>query len=217
MAKRRVKAQEHERLDDATISRVIGLLEQENPITKKDACKILNIRYNTSRLNNIIDEFKTKQEFAKKRFAQNRNKPVTPLEVKEIVLDYLKGESVSEISKSMFRSVGAVNRVLDKYNIPRRKPSKGSYKHPELIPDEAISKTFEPGELVWAARYNCVAEVIYRKGSEQDPVYSLWIFGRHNERAFQPWWELGKLSILEELGIKTHEISITDRLTLEYR
>jgi len=217
MAKRKVKAQEHERLDDATISRVIGLLEQDNPITKKDACKILNIRYNTTRLNNIIQEFQDREAFAKKRYAQNRGKPVTTYEIKEIVLDYLKGVSVSEIGKSLFRSTGTINRVLDQYNVPRRKPGKGSYREPELIPDEAVSETFDVGELVWSARYNTVAEIRGITKGVAGPVYSIWIFGKYNERGYQPWWELGKLDILKELNITTTDISVTDRIQLEYR
>ena len=56
MAKRGVKKQDHERLDDATIGRVVSLLGAEKPITKKAACETLNISYNTARLKKIIDE-----------------------------------------------------------------------------------------------------------------------------------------------------------------
>ena len=53
MPKKRTKAQEHEKLTEANISHVIKLLEAENPITKKEACDILNITYNTTRLISI--------------------------------------------------------------------------------------------------------------------------------------------------------------------
>ena len=53
---RGVKKKSHEKLDSGNIQRVIDLLEQEEPITKKEACEMLNIRYNTTRLQRIIDE-----------------------------------------------------------------------------------------------------------------------------------------------------------------
>ena len=54
----RTKKKDYEKLTDANIKHVIELLEAEKPITKKEACGILNISYNTTRLNNIIQEYK---------------------------------------------------------------------------------------------------------------------------------------------------------------
>ena len=39
-----VKKKAHENLTDESISKVISLLRQDSPITKKEACEILNIR-----------------------------------------------------------------------------------------------------------------------------------------------------------------------------
>ena len=52
MAGRGVKAKSHEKLDDANVQRVIELLGGDEPITKKEVCEILNIRYNTTRSEN---------------------------------------------------------------------------------------------------------------------------------------------------------------------
>jgi transposase len=220
MAKKRIKTQDHEKLDDANLKRVIALLEDEkSPITKKEACRLLNITYNTSRLNRIIEDFKSKAEYAKKRREQNRGKAFSDYEVKEIVLEYLKGVSKKQIADALFRSVASVDNILDRYHIPKRASNKsGTYHHPELIPDEALSTDYSPGELVWSARYNCVAEVIklIQEHPEHGKVYSLWIFGRHNERGCQPWYELGKMPILEQLGITKSDVSLTDRLQMEY-
>ena len=79
MARRGVKKKEHERLDDTTVGRVVSLLEQDSPITKKAACEILNISYNTTRLNRIIEEYKERIEFNKKRRAALRGKPSAQL------------------------------------------------------------------------------------------------------------------------------------------
>ena len=39
-----------ENLSRDNVAKVHALLSEENPITKKEACGILNIRYNTTRL-----------------------------------------------------------------------------------------------------------------------------------------------------------------------
>ncbi len=57
MAARGVKAKSHEKLDSTNVQKVIDLLGGDEPITKKEACEILNIRYNTTRLQRIIGEY----------------------------------------------------------------------------------------------------------------------------------------------------------------
>jgi hypothetical protein len=56
---------------------------------------------------------------------------------------------------------------------------------------------------VWSARYNCVAQIMHKvdDSAEHGKIYSIWVFGKHNEKAMQPWYELGKLDILKELGV----------------
>ena len=66
MPKRGVKKKDGEKLDDANIERVIGLLNQEKPITKKAACEALNISYNSTRLTRIIDEYHERKERRRK-------------------------------------------------------------------------------------------------------------------------------------------------------
>ena len=51
--KRGTKKKSYENLTDSNIKNVISLLEAEKPITKKEACDILNISYNTTRLNKL--------------------------------------------------------------------------------------------------------------------------------------------------------------------
>ena len=61
-----MRIKKHENLTKANIAKVIDLLEAEKPITKKEACSILNITYNTTRLGNIITEYKRDLEIAVK-------------------------------------------------------------------------------------------------------------------------------------------------------
>ena len=51
-----IRSKSGEKLSFDNIERVIQQLEQDNPVTKKEACEILNIRYNTTRLQKIIDD-----------------------------------------------------------------------------------------------------------------------------------------------------------------
>ena len=59
---RGVKKRSHEKLTDSNIQHVIWLLNAKSPITKKEACSILNISYNTTRLKTIIEEFVEKKK-----------------------------------------------------------------------------------------------------------------------------------------------------------
>ena len=67
-----IKAKSHERLEPANVSKVITLLDGDEGITKKEACEILNIRYNTTRLQRIIDDYNEVWEYKEKRRSQNR-------------------------------------------------------------------------------------------------------------------------------------------------
>lgn len=215
----KVKAKDYEKLDDASVSRVIKLLSSEKPITKKEACELLNISYNTSRLSKIIEEYKSKQDFIKRRKEQNRGKPISDFELKEIVVYYLTGHSKTEIASMLYRPVSTINNILKKYNVPERGNGKGDYHKPELIPDESISETFEIGELVWSARYNAVAEIVthFQTHPLHGNIYSIWVFGKHNQRALQPWYELGKLEIVKRLGVSVSDIQINSKIQMEYR
>lgn len=163
---------------------------------------MLNISYNTTRLNKIIDDYKNKLEFEETRKKQLRGKPFDISEIRYTILNYLKGDSLSALAKTQFRSVNKVKEVLEKYKIPERDTS-NDYWHPTMIPDESIAENFENRELVWSARYNCVAQIMHTvdDSTEHGKIYSIWVFGKHNEKAMQPWYELGKLDILKELGV----------------
>ena len=216
MARRGIRKKEDERLDDATVGRVVSLLEQENPITKKAACEILNISYNTARLSKIINEFKDRIEFTKKRLAANKGKPYNELEIKELVTDYLNGDSISTIANNLYRSVYSVKKKIEELNLPERTKN-STYQNPDLIPDEAVAENFEPGELVWSARYGAVAEIRGLKVVNYEPIYRIWVFGKHNEFAYQPWWELGKLDSVKKYGLTTDKFIKYEKPNFAYR
>ena len=78
------RIKKHENLTEANLQHVISLLRAEKPITKKEACSILNISYNTTRLNKLIEEHEETVRYRELRKAQNKGKGVTEAEKKSI-------------------------------------------------------------------------------------------------------------------------------------
>ena len=156
MAIRGIRKKAGEKLDEANLNRVSALLNQDNPITKKEACEMLNISYNTTRLSRILDEHNEVVSFREVRKSQNRGKKATTLEIKEAIESYLNGETVSDISKRLFRSTTFVKNILDRVGVPEKLP-KTKRKGPAYLPDECVSESFEEGEKVWSASYHAPA------------------------------------------------------------
>ena len=214
----RVKKKEHEKLTQENIRHVIELLSREKPITKKEACQILNITYNTTRLNSIIQDFEDKLNFRAKRKAQLKGKPASKDEIKSAIQSYLRGESVSEISQGMYRSAGFIRAILDRVGVPTRPVAIEERKGCAFLPDQCVAEEFTEGERVWSAFYHAPAIV----GKQyEDPMYeekyagkcysiyileeseSLNVGGYHGASIA---YDLGKLTHLEQHGIDTTKI-----------
>lgn len=123
-------------------------------ISKKEACEILNIAYNTTRLNKILTEYNEQKEYTAKRKKENRNKPFVDFEIAEVVTGYLRGDSITEIAKSIYRSAGSVKSLIERIGVPQRPASAEEKLGIDLIPDECRSEDFYPGEIVWSARHH---------------------------------------------------------------
>ena len=202
MAVRKTKMGDLEKLDDVNMARVIGLLEAEKPCSKKDACGMLNIAYNTTRLGTLIDKYKEKKAKEAERRAANRGKPASKDDIIYIVKDYLEGSPVSTIADRLYRSTNFVNNVLDKYDVPRR-ASSHDYFRPELIPEGAMRDRFKVGEVVYSARYDSIAKIEKESYQGNTWVYRIWLLAeRWCQYAYQPAEELASLTALEEIGAK---------------
>jgi hypothetical protein len=217
LAARRIKKKDGEELTPQNIERVISLLEQAKPITKKMACEILNITYNTTRLRNIIEEYKNDKIVDEKRRAANRGKPASNLEIKDVIEWYLEGDSLKDIADRLYRSTTFVKNIIESVGVPQRKPGQ-TYISYEPLPDKCISDRFETGELVWSSRYQAVAEVKkeypYVTQDGLSKVYQIFVLEKIEEPspyfphvnmggyyANQPAYELGKLTHLEKYGV----------------
>ena len=231
MPGRGVKKRSHEKLTDANIQHVMGLLNAESPITKKEACSILNISYNTTRLKTIIEEFVEQKEYRDKRKAANRGVPARASEITSIVDSFINGTPISDISRFMYRSPGFVKNIVERVGVPRKrsKEERGGGHLPSFLPDECVAETFEEGEVVWSAFYDQAAmiqkeevAIDYEKkyGSK---CYNIYVFemvewnpdmlvsGWIGERlggfySSQLAYDLGKLKHLEAYGVNLQKL-----------
>jgi len=225
----KVKKKDHENLTSSNIQNVIDLLTPESgkPITKKEACAILNISYNTTRLSKIIEEFEQKKAYVADRKAKNRGKAASKEEIVQVISEYLQGETIADISKGLFRSSGFVKNIIEKIGVPQRPTSMEDKKGIDFLPDACVAEIFAKGEIVWSARYHTTAvikeeitgsnkgmiEVDYEKkyGSK---CYKIDVIEKVNaEDSMFPYltkggftaaslaYDLGKLTHLEEYGV----------------
>lgn len=207
MATRKKSASEEELMTDANISRVIRLLEPQEegvkPITKKDACQILGMSYNTTRLGAIIEEFKQKQARTAQRKAELRGKPASREDIVYIISEYLSGETVDAISKMTYRSPTFIKRVLEDNSVPIRVPG-SSYFNPEMVPDGAQRDRFKVGEVVYSTKYDSTALVEVEKLTEKyGYIYRIFLLSdKWLQSAWQEHYELASLQHLRDLGVR---------------
>jgi hypothetical protein len=161
------KQKQEEKLDPSNIERVIGLLSGGSPITKKAACEILNISYNTARLTKLIEDYKAKKKKDAEMRSEKRGKPATEQEVGFIISSYLTGSSVEHISSSLYRGTDFINSVLERYHVPRRSRSY-NYFRPEVVPEGAMRDRFKVGDLVYSMQYDSLAKI---EAEMPHPVY----------------------------------------------
>lgn len=230
---RRLKKKDHENLSDANIQKVITLLNDKTPISKKEACSILNIAYNTTRLQRIIDDFQDKIDYRELRKKQNRGKAASSEEIREAVERYLSGDSLSEIASGLFRSTGFIRSIIERVGVPTPSKENGIC----VLPESCISESFSPGEIVWSAQYNKPARVEQelsvdyqaeragfqdvnyeaKYGSKCYAIYVMEEVRDDTEKwanveaggyfAYSLAYDLGKLSHLEEFGVNLQNIS----------
>lgn len=234
----RVKKRDHENLSDENIEKVIKLLNpsEGQAISKKAACEILNISYNTTRLNKIIEDYNDRKEYIKLRKSQNRGKAATDAEIAEAVMGYLRGESVAEISKGLYRSTGFVKALLDRVGVPERVSGEAA-REVDYIPDACVSEEFLPGEIVWSAKHHTTAVVekeisvdyqaeklgfsdVNYENKYSSKCYAIWVYQDIDEEkdmwarvstggysAYALAYDLGKLNHLKKYGVDLSRVA----------
>ena len=190
-------ARDDEKLDKPNFIKVINLLEADKPITKKAACEILNITYNTTRLGKLIENFKVTEKKNKERRAKLRGKPLTEQELAMIAESYLADGSLSSISENLYRPVSLIKKAISNLNIPLR-DSDATYQHPHFIEDHAVTEEYEKDDLVYAAKYGSAALIEKRIDYEDGPAYIIYVLGNSQCYATQPYYELADLRKLQK-------------------
>lgn len=200
---KRVKAKDHELLSDENIKKVIDLLEGESPITKKAACEILNISYNTTRLGTIVENYKAKKAKEAEFRAKNRGKPATEYEIKTIIEDSLAGDPKTDIAKRLYRPLYFVENIIERCQVPRREPGATFFDNVPLIPEDAVKHEFKLKEKVYSARYQSLAVIDHiLVDAKKQTVYRIFLLDDDLQHsAYQPWWELASLEHLKQYGV----------------
>lgn len=197
-----IKQKSHEKLSPENIARVIEHLNADSPITKKEACEMLNIRYNTTRLQRIIDDYLELQDYREKRKSQNKGKAASRDEIKTVVQSYLEGYNISEIAKNIYRSPSFVKNIVERVGVPQ-KLAESDYEgiRNSMLPEECVAESFEYNERVWFPKKNKFAIV----KDEITPQYQV------ERRGYFGYGDITKATNYEEVyGAKCYKIFIQE-------
>src|SRR3990167_5077584 len=202
-----VRKKEGENLDDKTLEKVFNLLNADVPISKTEACRLLNIAYNTSRLEKILSEYADKREHRIAVRKKIKNTPMSDAEIKYIIEEYLYGKPMDEIVDISNRSATLIKRTLRLYNIPMR-DTDISYHNPLNLEDSIVNEDYKIGDLVFSARYNSPA--IISKRLDKSTNYRIWVYN-DMQYAVQPFYELADLTeVQNRFNIKIEDMPIEE-------
>ena len=144
-------------IPEEKIRHVIWMLKSKK--TKKQCCEYLDISYSPKRLDNIIQEFRDKQERTKQLKADRAKKAFTDSEKRQIVKDYNDGESQSAIAKRLYSTPQKVKSVLIEMNVPIRARSKHGEAKVEHI-TQNLDIQFVRKDKVFVPKQNSFGEVV---------------------------------------------------------
>ena len=203
----------------------------DGPISKKEACAILKIAYNTTRLDKIIEEYHENKEYRRKRKLSLRGTLPTKDEIADTVQSQLRGDPITDTAKRLFRSVPFLRAIVERVGIPSRGGNEIERATLCYLPEQCVSDTFKIGEIVWSAKYHssAIIKAVYNKeyseskkglnyvdynkkyGSE---CYSIYVRQRVDDvdnvgtgfYANSLAYDLGKLTHLQEYGVELERL-----------
>lgn len=120
---------------------VIEYLEQPKA-TKKAACEMVGIAYNTKRLDNLIQEYKDDVERSIRLRKEKRRTACSPEELVSMIEDYLDGASFEDLSKRFYRSTAYIKHRLELAGALIRVQGILNPTRPPMLPDECVADAF---------------------------------------------------------------------------
>lgn len=185
-------------INTSRIPQAIHMLD--DGATKKDVCAYLGMAYNTTRLATVIEDYLSGVERDREQRRKRRGTALSQQEIVNIIEAYMSDDSISDIANRFYRSEALIKATLDKYGALLR-DNKADPLNPSVLPDNAMSDTFEVGERVWVAAYSMVGEI--KKKISQDG-YRVYLLDRDYHRYVNQYaHDLGSLKHLEVLGVDT--------------
>ncbi|BAV81257.1 D2 protein [Vibrio phage VCPH] len=177
--------------------------------TKKRQCEILGINYNTTRLDNLIDEYYEAKEHRKRMMKEMRKKPVTNDQVCDWALMYLQGIPLGTIAEQYYRTPALVKARLIKLGVMGLMcHEKVDPLNPPLVPDELMECDFEVGQIVFVPAYKCVGTVMHCYGESKEGVnqYRIYLAGDRERNIAVNAYDIGSLEGLREIGVAVDKL-----------
>ena len=175
------------------------------PITKKAACEMLGIPYNTTRLDKLVTEFLEEKERKANKAKANKGKPASDYEITTIVEQYLDNEPISQIADRLCRSVTFVKNILHSCGIPI-KDATASYFNPQLLPLEMLAEELTEGSVVYSAKHQEIGTVKRKAKTAEGTAY--WVYLASEQNVALMWYDILPLdTLIKKYNLKLHTSS----------
>lgn len=165
----------------------------EKPITKKAACDMLGIAYNTARLDKLVNEYLEEKERKTTRFLANKGKPASDFEISTIIEDYLSLEAISSIAERISRTPVFVKNVLTNCGIPLR-DTNTSYFNPQLLPFDCVTEEIADGSVVYSAKHQEIGTIKRKAKTAEGTAY--WVYLGSEQNVALMWYDILPLDYL---------------------
>ena len=101
-----------------------------------------------------------------KRKQQKRGTKATSDEISDAVQAFIRGEPITHISASLYRSVPFVRSIIDSVGVPARGSNEDERRYTYYLPDECVATEFKSGDIVWSAVKHSTATILHEVNSE---------------------------------------------------
>lgn len=193
-------------ISDDKFKEAIAWLEEGK--TKKGACEILGVASNST-MERLIQEWQDNQALDAEMRKKKRGTPLQQHEIVSIIEGYLQGDSLEEMSSRLYRSTAMIKAELEKRGAllkysEKLDPAKPLELYPPELPEEVMADSFEVGDQVWVAAYQCMGEIAKKINDE---VYRVYLLAEDRQKFVHQYvWDLGNMKPFEQLGVNVKSL-----------